>query len=112
MGSSGSIDHSTRLSHRPIRGPEDGLDYPYTNYIARQMDALQQAKDVSEEAVKTYDLLYGRNRRKLISQRRSGRGLRTAACCHGRSRWRTRRAASYQRTRSRGQACSTSRKRC
>ena len=64
MGSSGSIDHCTRLSHRPIRGPEDGLDYPYTNYIARQMDALQQAKDVSEEAVETYESLYGRNRRK------------------------------------------------
>ena len=28
------------------------------------MDALQQAKDVSEEAVKTYDALYGSNRRK------------------------------------------------
>lgn len=28
------------------------------------MDALQQAKDVSEEAVETYESLYGRNRRK------------------------------------------------
>ena len=48
------------------------------------MDALQQAKDVSEEAVKTYDLLYGRNRRKrhLSEEVRKGtadRGLLSRA---------------------------------
>ena len=39
------------------------------------MDALQQAKDVSEEAVKTYDLLYGRTLRKRHLSEEVNKGI-------------------------------------